>query len=78
VVLYQIPIGDWQRQILLGFVVYLLVFITLLNLLRRHDWMRGELGLFDSFAYLLLLLFWTRAAWRHEPAQATVPIASLA
>ena len=78
VVHYQIPIGDWQRRILMGFVVYLFVFVTLLNLLKRHSLPRAEVGLLDSFAYLLLLAFWMRAAWRQEPGESTVPVASLA
>jgi hypothetical protein len=75
VVHYQIPIGDWQRRILMGFVVYLFVFITVLNLLGRRGWQREELGIFDSVNYLLLLLFWIHAAWRHE-TQDAVPVAS--
>ena len=46
VVFYQVPIGDWQRAIMLGLAPYLLVFVTLLSLLRRHGWaVRAEVGL---------------------------------
>jgi hypothetical protein len=80
VVLYQIPIGEWQRAIVLGFAPYLLVFVTLLNVLKSRGWtLRAEVGVLDSLAYLALVLFWTHAAWRREqPALATAPLESLA
>ena len=50
VVFYQIPIGEWQRAIMLGLAPYLLVFVTLLSLLRRNGWaMRAEVGLVDRW-----------------------------
>lgn len=72
VVFYQVPIGEWQRAIMLGLAPYLLVFVTLMNVLREHGWgLRAEVGLVDSLAYLGLVLFWARAAWRRdEPAMA--------
>ena len=45
VVWYQVPVHDWQRAIMLGLAPYLLVFVTLLDLLRRHGWTaRSEIG----------------------------------
>lgn len=71
VVFYQIPIGDWQRAILLGFAPYLLVFVTLLNMMKRHGWaVRAEISVLDQLAYLAVVLFWARAAWRREAAGA--------
>jgi hypothetical protein len=68
---YQIPVQDWPRAILLGFTPYLLVFLTLVDLLRRHGWnLNRRIGIVDSLAYLALVVFWARAAWRHEPAGA--------
>jgi len=81
VVLYQIPIGEWQRAIVLGFAPYLVVFISLLSVLQRRGWKASaEIGLLDSFAYLALLLFWVRAAWRLEqqPAAEAEPARSFA
>jgi hypothetical protein len=80
VVLYQIPIGEWQRTIVLGLAPYLLVSVTLMNLLERRGWqVRQQIGLLDSFAYLGLVLFWIYAAWRREePARAPVPVRSVA
>ena len=67
VVLYQIPIGDWQRAIVLGFAPYMLASVTLMNLLERRGWqVRQAVGLLDSVAFVALILFWTHAAWRQE------------
>jgi hypothetical protein len=80
VVLYQIPIGDWQRAIVLGLAPYLLVSVTLMNIWQRRGWQAREgIGLLDSFAYLALVLFWVHAAWRQEePPVEMVPVRSVA
>lgn len=78
VVFYQVPIGDWQRAIMLGLAPYLLVFVTWLSLLRRHGWaVRDEVSLVDALAYLGVVLFWTWAAWRKDaPGLAAEPAGS--
>jgi hypothetical protein len=69
VVWYRLPIEDWPRAIMLGLAPYQLVFVTLLDLLRRWGWeSRTGVGVLGSFASLALMLYWTYAAWR--PAQA--------
>jgi hypothetical protein len=70
VVWYQVPIHDWQRAIMLGLAPYSLVFVTLLDLLRRRGWtLRAELGVADSVAFLALVLFWTWEAWRKDEVE---------
>jgi hypothetical protein len=79
VVWYQVPVHEWQRAIMLGFAPYLLVFVTVLDLLRRHGWaaLHAGTGLLDSAAYLALVTFWAWAAWRRDPAlEAPAPAAS--
>jgi hypothetical protein len=78
VVHYQVPIREWQRAIMLGFAPYLLVFVTLLGLLRRHGWaLLQQISLVDQLAYLGLVLFWTWAAWRRDaPGLAAEPAGS--
>jgi len=67
VVFYQVPIGEWQRAIMLGLAPYLLVFVTLLSLLRRLGWtVLEQISLIDQLAYLGLVLFWAFAAWRKD------------
>jgi len=72
VVWYQVPVHEWQRAIMLGLAPYQLVFVTALDLLRRHGWaaLRTGAGILDGAAYLTLLLFWTWAVWRRDPAPA--------
>jgi hypothetical protein len=68
VVWYQVPVHDWQRAIMLGLAPYLLVFVIVLDLLKRHGWMalHAAAGVLDSAAYLSLLVFWAWAAWRRD------------
>jgi hypothetical protein len=77
VVWYQVPVHEWQRAIMLGLAPYLLVFVIALGLLERHGWpaLHAGAGLLDSAAYLALLLFWNRVAWRREPGPAAAPAA---
>jgi hypothetical protein len=70
VVWYQVPVHDWQRAIMLGLAPYLLVFVIVLDLLRRRGWtsFQATAGVVDSLAYLCVLAFWTWAAWRDDPS----------
>jgi hypothetical protein len=67
VVWYQVPVHDWQRAIMLGLAPYLLVFVSLLGLLRQAGWQHLEpIATAETIVYLGLVLFWTWAAWRHD------------
>jgi hypothetical protein len=67
VVWYQVPVHEWQRAIMLGLAPYLLIFVGLLGLLRRHGWEFLEpITTAETFAYLGLVLFWSWAAWRRD------------
>jgi len=71
VVYYRLPIRSFQLAILTGFVPYLLVFVTLLNVLRHHGWqLRPWINAVDATAYLAVVLYWSWAAWRREEATA--------
>ena len=75
---YNLPWSDWHRAISLGFCVYLVIFVTALNLLRKMGW--GVLDAFnrvDGTAYVLLTLWWAWAAWRKEPEGDRSPPPSL-
>jgi hypothetical protein len=78
VVWYQVPVSDWQRAIMLGFAVYLVVFVALLNLLGRRGWTIGvPVATAEAVAYLALVTFWAWATWRRDPAPAaTAPVRS--
>jgi len=68
---YRVPVHAMHRAILIGFAAYLLIFTTLLNVLRDvgFDRIRLFISMADGFAYLLLLAGWAYAAWvpAHSP-----------
>jgi hypothetical protein len=71
---FRVPVLRWHRDLLLGFTPYLLVFVTLLGILRDYGWdIRLMFGILDSLAYLALVSWWAWAAWRprEEPGLAT-------
>ncbi|HSD29726.1 MAG TPA: hypothetical protein VLL75_20650 [Vicinamibacteria bacterium] len=78
VVWYQVPVSGWQRAIMLGLALYLLVFVTLLGLLARWGWVLGPVvSMTETLVYLALVTLWAWAAWRREAAgAAAVPAAS--
>jgi len=62
---YRVPVHAVHRAILIGFSSYLLIFTTLLNVLRFYgfDNLRNFIGVADGYAYLLILTGWAYAAW---------------
>jgi len=62
---YRVPVHAMHRAILIGFAAYLLIFTTLLNVLRDFgfDNLRNFINMADGYANLLLLVWWARAAW---------------
>jgi hypothetical protein len=62
---YHLPVHPFHLAIVQGIVPYLLVSTVLLRLLamwgiQYREWM----GLADSIAYVLMLVYWARAVWR--------------
>ncbi len=71
VVWYQVPLTGWQRAIMIGLAVYLLVFVTLLGLLKSRGWGLGPVvAVTETLAYLSLVVFWAWLAWRRDAAAA--------
>jgi hypothetical protein len=62
---YRVPVHPMNRAILIGFAAYLLIFTTLLNVLRDFGFenLMRFIGMADGYAYLLLLTGWAYAAW---------------
>lgn len=62
---YRVPVHAIHRAILIGFAAYLLIFTTLLNVLRGFGFenLRSFVGTADGYAYILLLCSWAYAAW---------------
>lgn len=67
---YRLPVHWFQKAILLSYVPYLLVFTAALNALGDMGWQRAAwANNAGQIAYLMLLLYWVRTAWRREPRQ---------
>jgi hypothetical protein len=67
VVWYRLPVHPFQKAILMGFVPYLVVFVSLLSVLRSHGWVvRPWFNLADACAYLAASSSWAVAAWRPD------------
>ncbi len=62
---YRVPVHAVHRAILIGFAAYLLIFTTLLNVLRDFGFenLRNFIGVADGYAYILLLGWWAYASW---------------
>jgi hypothetical protein len=74
VVWYRLPVHAFQRAILMGFTSYLLVFTTVLNILRAHGFdLRQQLNLVDTFAYAGVMAWWAYATWRADEKFAVAP-----
>ncbi len=71
VVWYQVPLSGWQRAIMIGLAVYLLVFVALLGLLKSRGWAVGPfVAMAETRAYLVLVVAWAWLAWRRDAAAA--------
>jgi len=62
---YRVPVHAMHRAILVGLASYLLIFTTLLNVLRDYGYenLRNFIFVADGYAYLALMLGWAYAAW---------------
>jgi hypothetical protein len=71
IVWYRLPVHPFHKAVLAGFVPYLLIFVTLLNVCRRFDWSEWIYELYsaaDLTAFLLVNAYWALAAWKPEAA----------
>ena len=65
---FNLPWSDWHRAISTSFCVYLVIFVTGLNLQRKLGFgILDVVNRLDGLAYVTLELFWAWAAWRREP-----------
>ena len=75
VIFFNIPVSDWHRAISLGFAGYLVMSVTMLNLLKAFGWdIRSFVSFFDGSAYLAVCAWWACAAWQKSEATAVVPV----
>lgn len=74
VIFFNIPISDWHRSVSLSFTAYLVVSVTLLNLMKAIGWnIQPFVNFFDGSAYLALCCWWALSAWQKQEATAVVP-----
>lgn len=75
---YHLPMRRLHRAIMGGFTVYLAFFATALRILEKvihHPDGRFWVGRIDSIAYLVLLVYWARAAWTR--GEEVMPVISM-
>jgi len=71
---YRLPVHPLHKAILVGLVPYLLVFSVSLNLMESRGWeVRASASYLNTVAYLLVLVYWVRAAWRPAEAPLQAP-----
>ncbi len=70
---YRLPLAPLPRAILMGYAPYLLIFTISLSLLfdASTEHLRPWLGYMDMFAFIVLVNYWIRVAWRTAP-EATI------
>ncbi len=70
---YRLPLAPLPRAILMGYAPYLLLFTISLSLLfdARTEHLRPWLGYMNTFAFIVLVHYWCRVAWR-TPSEATM------
>ena len=69
---YRLPMASMQKAILIGFVPFLILFYLVLELRTANRWpMHGWLASVDSWAFVLVLAYWTRSAW--QPFREIIP-----
>jgi hypothetical protein len=74
---YRLPVDPFHKSILTGFVPYLLVSAVGLSALDAYGWVPiVQVNYLNTGAYLLLVAYWTYAAW--HPSRAPVQAAKVA
>jgi hypothetical protein len=74
VIFFNIPVSNWHRSVSLSFTAYLVVSVTLLNLMKSFGWnIQSFVNFFDGSAYLALCCWWALSAWQKSEATEVVP-----
>jgi hypothetical protein len=71
---YRLPVDPFHKAILIGFVPYLLIFTTGLNILDSYGWdLRSSVNVVQVGAYIALMAYWAHAAWLPAAAPVQAP-----
>jgi len=72
---YHVPLYPIHKAVLLGFVPYLVAFTVVLQILQTFGWdVRSSANYLNTVAFISLLAFWTRAAWRRLTVSQVSPV----
>jgi hypothetical protein len=61
---YRLPVAPLHKAILLGYVPYLLFQLVYLRVFVTLSWEHHALGYVNQAAYLMMVAYWARVAWR--------------
>lgn len=65
---YYFPVDEWHEAIIIGFVVYLLLYAVSYQALGTFGWgLREGVGDATQGGFILTLGYWCYAAWRRDP-----------
>ena len=68
---YRLPVARLHKSIVLGYVPYLLFQLVYLHVFVTRSWETKALAYLNQAAYLLLVSYWARVAWRRpDPPRA--------
>lgn len=71
---YRLPVDPFHKAILVGFVPYLLIFSFGMRALVEMGWAEArQYQRFHTLAYVVLLIYWNRAAWSRSVAPVVTP-----
>jgi hypothetical protein len=74
VLYYRLPIGRFQKSVLLSYVPYVLVFTVFISHWGRGGWRSGLVVVHaNQIAYVLLVAYWNLAVWRRDPERRAAP-----
>lgn len=74
VMFFNIPVSDWHRSVSLGFSIYLVIAVTLINVLKKFGFdVQSFVSFFDGSAYLALCAWLALRAWQPEEADELIP-----
>jgi hypothetical protein len=74
VLYYRLPIGRFQKSVLLSYVPYVLAFTVFITHWGRGGWRSGPIVVHaNQLAYVALVAYWNLAVWRRDPPSRPAP-----
>ena len=70
---YRLPVAPLHKAVVLVYVPYLLFQLGYLRVFVERSWQVPALGYINQAAYLLMVAYWSRVAWRTEVPSRVAP-----